>query len=323
MSSVRFGVIGLGKHGTRYANHLSAGDAAGCGLTAVCRRNAAAGEAYAKEHGCQFFADADALVASDGVDAVVIATPPLDHPAIAQAAAAAGKHVLVEKPMARTVAECQAIIDACAAAGVKLMVGQTLRYNALLIAMRGLIPDMGRVAHMTLCQRQEPSTLPWHHSPEAAGGGNLLENGVHLLDAACWLTGQEVLSVYCETAHLAGEPTEDQFVAVLDLTGGVACTIDACKFGASRFGQVQVVAEQGQLIGSFAGDSLVRIKGRDAEALDTPEPIMGLPRALEDFAKAICNDTTPPIPGEDGRRAVAIAQACYRSAQERRPVEVA
>ncbi len=320
--TIRFGVIGLGAHGTRYANHLAAGDAEGCALAAVCRRDAAQGEAFAKEKSCRFFADYRELAASDEVDAVVIAAPPSEHPAMAKAAAEAGKHVLVEKPMARTVEECREIIDACAAAKVKLLVGQTLRYNALLQDVRARLPELGRLAHLALCQRQEPSKISWHRSREVAGGGNLLENGVHLLDAVRWLTGQEVVKAYCETAHLAGDETEDYFAATLTLASGARCVIDACKFTKSRFGQVQVVGEEGQLIAGLSTNSLILVKGRDAQSLPAPEPIMGLPRALADFANAIREDAEPPITGRDGLAAVAIARACYRSAEQRRPVEV-
>ena len=322
MGTTRFGVIGLGTHGTRYANHLAAGDAEGCCLAAVCRRNAAEGAAYAKDKGCAFFSDYQALLAGDAVDAVVVAVPPQHHAPVACAAAKAGKHVLVEKPMARNAAECQTIIDACAAAGVKLMVGQTFRYNALAMEMRRRLPDVAPVLHMALCQRQEPTKTPWHHSLETAGGGNILENGVHLIDAARWLTGQEVASVYCETSRLAGQETEDLFVAILNMSDGSRCTIDACKFTESRFAEIEIVGKQGQIIGSPSCSTLLMVKGRDAQPVAPPPPIMGLPCALTDLAKAIAGDTEPPITGQDGLAAVAIAQACYQSAAERRPVDV-
>ena len=322
MATVRFGVAGLGTHGTRYANHLSAGDAQGCLLTAVCRRNEAEGQAYANEKGCLFFSEYEALLASDEVDAVVIATPPQFHLPVAEAAAKAGKHVLVEKPMARTVDECRAIVAACGSAGVKLMVGQTFRYNALAMEMRKRLPGVAPLLHMTLCQRQEPTKTPWHHSKETAGGGNILENGVHLIDAARWISGQEVASVYCETSHLAGEETEDLFVAILTMSDGARCAIDACKYSESRFGEIQLIGKQAQLIGSLSCNTLIQVKGRNIETIEPPAPIMGLPCALMEFAQAITQDTEPTITGQDGLAAVAIAQACYRSAADRRPVEV-
>jgi len=322
MATTRFGVIGLGTHGTRYANHLAAGDADGCSLAAVCRRNKAEGGAYAKEHGCRYFGSSEKLLASKDVDAVVIATPPDQHAAIAAAAAGAGKHVLVEKPMARTVGECQEIIDACDEAGVKLMVGQTFRYNALVMEMRKLASELGSVVHVTLCQRQGPTDAAWHHDKDAAGGGNLIENGVHLIDAARWITGQEVRTAYCELSHLAGETTEDLFVAILDMADGSRCTIDACKFTESRFGEIQIVGQAGQLIGSPSCNTLSRVVGRDVETIDPPDPIMGLPCALADFAKAITEDTEPVITGQDGLAAVAVAEACYRSTHARRPVDI-
>lgn len=322
MSALRFGVVGLGVHGTRYANHLSAGDVPGAALAAVCRRNAREGQAYADEKGVAFYSDYSQLLADDRVDAVVVTAPPEQHQPIAEAAAAAGKHVLVEKPMARTVAECRAIIDACSAAGVKLMVAQTFRYNAMVIEMRRRVPDLGPIVSMSLCQRQEPSKAAWHHSQAASGGGNLLENGVHLLDAVRWLTGAEVLSAYCETSCLAGQETEDAFAAVLRLDTGCRCCVDGCKYSESRFAGIQVVGQAGQIIGSPSANSLLTVKGREVTAIEPPAPIPGLPCALDDFVKAIAEDTEPAITGADGLAVVAIVQACYRSAKEGRSVPV-
>ena len=322
MDVVRFGLVGLGVHGTRYANHLSAGDVDGAALTAVCRRDAEAGQAYAKEHGVAFHADHAALVASDDVDAVVVTTPTSQHLPVARAAADAGKHVLVEKPMGRTVDECRGIIDACAAAAVKLMVSQTLRYNAVIAEMRRRAADLGTVVHMGICQRQEPSTTAWHNSLEAAGGGNMIENGVHLFDAARWISGREVVSAYCEIDRLAGNETEDIFAAILNLDNGCRCCIDACKYTASRFAEIQIVGQEGQLIGSPTGNTLFMVQGREAQPIDPPAAVPGLPCTLSDFVKAIAEDAAPAITGEDGLAAVAIARACYDSASSGRPVEL-
>ena len=323
MATIRFGVIGLGTHGSRYANHLSAGDVEGATLGAVCRRNKEEGEAYAKEHGVKYYADHGALIADDDIDAVAVTTPTGEHVAAAVAAAKAGKHVLVEKPMARTVEECRQIIDAAASANVKLTVGQTFRYNALVIDLRERMRSLGKIVQMNLCQRQEPSKLPWHHSLEASGGGNLIENGVHLLDAVRWMTGQEVVSAYCETGYLGGKETEDLFVAVLTLEDGCRCVVDACKYTQSRFGEIQIVGQEGQLIGSASCNTLFSVKGRDVQPIEPPGPIPGLPYALRDFVNAISQDTDPPITGEDGLAVVAIAQACYESARTGRSVAVA
>ena len=111
-------------------------------------------------------------------------------------------------------------------------------------------------------------------------------------------------------------------MAVLDMADGCRCVIDACKYGGSRYGGVQVVCEQGQLIGSQSCNTLLLVQGRDVQALDPPAPVMGLPCALMDLAQAIAQDREPSITGQDGLAAVTLAQACYESAAAGRPVTV-
>ena len=314
MKKLNFGVLGLGVHGTRYANHLR-GDVPNGRLLSVCRRNEELGRAYAEEHGVKFFADYHELLADEELDIAVVVTHPEMHLPVVEAAAEQGKHVLVEKPMARTVAEAGAIIAACERAGVRLMVAQTTRFNPLIQELKKRLPEFGRLVEVVACQRQEPPRGAWQSSLDLSGGGSILETGVHLFDAIRYLTEQDARQVYCAADRFKEEEVEDLFTAHVTLTDGTRCLIDACKYTESRLLKFELIGEKGQLIASLMENRLYEIHGREVTELPTPPPIQTLPKLMESFATAILEQKPVPITGMDGLKAVEIAMACYRSSQ--------
>src|SRR6185295_3958427 len=171
------GVIGTGKHGERYLRHVA--EVPALRLVAVCRRNQARGEEQARAHGCRYYGTPEALIADPDVDAVVLVVPPTANERIAVAAAAARKALLVEKPLAPTLAACRTIVDAVARAGVPAMVAHTLRFNSVVAALVRARDSIGPLPAAVLTQRFEPSVLPWLDRPEEAGGGIILHTGVH------------------------------------------------------------------------------------------------------------------------------------------------
>src|SRR5690349_7565917 len=105
------GIIGAGKHGERYLRHVVA-DVPELRLVALARRDRARGEAQARTYGCRFHADPEQLIADPDVDAVVLVVPPTLNAELASSAVRAGKHLLIEKPLATTLADCRRIADA-------------------------------------------------------------------------------------------------------------------------------------------------------------------------------------------------------------------
>jgi len=136
------GLIGLGKHGSRYARHIVE-DLTDADLVAVSRRNRTAGETLAAAYGCAFYDDYRDLVADPRVDAVVMAVPPMLHPAIVEAACQAGKPLLVEKPLATSLATAQHIENLVSTSGVRAMVAHTLRFNSTIQTVRAHLPEIG------------------------------------------------------------------------------------------------------------------------------------------------------------------------------------
>lgn len=216
MEKIRWGIIGCGdvtevKSGPAFQRipHSS--------LDAVMRRDAEKARDYARRHAVpRWYADADQLIFDPQIDAIYIATPPDAHAEYTLRVAQAGKPVYVEKPMARTHAECQAMIETCRQAGVPLFVAY---YRRCLPAFRkvkelvdtGAVGDV-RMVHVQLYQPPQVSPdgdLPWRLRPEIAGGGLFFDLGSHQLDFLDYVFGP-ITQVSGHAANQAGlYPAED------------------------------------------------------------------------------------------------------------------
>lgn len=319
MSPLRFGLVGLGRHGSRYANHLLAGEVPGASLAAVCRQDMAAARAFATPRGITAHADPDLLFADRGVDAVLLAVPPNLHPALVPAALDAGKPVLVEKPLAPDPEGARAILAAARGASVPLMVAHTLRFDTVVLALRAGLPGIAPLTLLTLDQMAEPAGQAWGDAPGV--GGALLNIGVHGFDLVRFLTGQEVVEVVCRTARARSLQTEDTFAAVLTLTGPPGLALVASSRAAGgRSGRIVAVGARGQLAGDVAAGTLTLIRGRERTPIPLPPSAPTVREVLRAFVQALREGTPVPVAAEEGYRAVAVAAACARSAAEGRPV---
>jgi predicted dehydrogenase len=189
---VRFGVIGCGGIGRIRARALRG--ASGVSLRALSDVARERAEEAAAGSGAAIEADWRALVRRDDVDAVVISTPPALHAEMATVALRAGKHVLCEKPLARSPEECRAMLDAAKAAGRLLATGFNYRFYPSVVKAReyldaGAIGELDHVRSYTGYTAKD-HTHPWLHELEAMGGGALRDNGIHLLDLTRWFLGE-------------------------------------------------------------------------------------------------------------------------------------
>lgn len=322
MRTVRFGLIGLGAHGMRYAQHLMR-DIAGAELHAVCRQDPAHGEAFAREHNVRYYREYLDVINDPRIDAIVVVTPPDLHERICATAVAAGKAVLVEKPLACNTRGAINIIEANARSGGLLMVAHTLRFNAVVRALEGQLDRVGPVHTISMNQRLEPSQREWIDDFSRAGGGVILQTGVHMFDLIRHLSGDEVRHVYCEADRIQYEELEDTFVATLRLRrSNIQCVVDAARYTGGRSGRIEVVGEYGQLMGDHVHGYGMFIQGRQAVPLEIPAPVNTVEQTLKAFLKALLAETAPPITALDGFQAVEIAEACYHSASTGEVVEL-
>ena len=314
MAEIGIGLIGLGRHGLRYATHLLEGAVPGARLAAICRRDQAAGTDFAHRQGIRFHASTEALVADPQVQAVIVVTPPARTLSIAREAVRQGKALLIEKPLACTGTDAAAIVQATAAARVPLMVAQTLRFDASAQALREELPTIGTLHYLTLTNRVELRPEVVGDIEGYGGRGVLLEIGIHLLDLIRDVTGEEVTEVRCEIDQMERGRPEYRASAVLRTTGGVTCLLDVSRLSGGRVSRAEAVGSRGQLLADWIGHRLTHVQSRDETVTRPTEHRPTIVATVVAFVEALRQGRPMPITGLDGQRAVEIADACYQSA---------
>ncbi|WP_165777438.1 Gfo/Idh/MocA family protein [Amycolatopsis antarctica] len=274
-------------------------------------------------------ADLDEALAREDVDAVIVCTPNDTHAAIALRVAAAGKHLLVEKPLATTIADAQAVAAAFATAGLTLTAAHTHRfYDYGRTVRRAIVSgELGRVTLVRLAILGGwiwPDWNAWVLDP-ARSGGHPLHNGVHLLDLATWWLGAEPRTVHARGARVtsAALDIDDHLEMVLtDENGATAiCEMSrAHRPGSFGHRDVLVAGTQGVL----------RLDWQDEAALVVDEKgITGLPATAADgfavqlaaWLGAIAGEP-PEMTAAEGVRAVALGVAAQRSIETGEPVDL-
>lgn len=335
MNELRIGVIGVGEMGRRHAENVARA-APGAKLAAVADADRGRAQAVASELGAPaWFDDAGALSAHPEVDAVVISSPPKFHCEAIQAAAAAGKHIFCEKPLALSVAEADAALDAVARAGVILQVGHMRRYDPPYVEAKRRIEagEIGDVLIFKSIGRDQET--PSSAAAKIAVNGTLFhDSSSHDFDLARWLTGDEVVEVHAYAAALAipemgQHGAFDSGVVNLQFARGAIGNVES--FMHAQYGydiRTEIVGTKGTIqVGQIrqtptviltrAGvthDAITHWLARFADAYQ---------RELADFVETVRNSRTPRVTGHDGRQSLAVAEAAVESWRERRPVAVA
>lgn len=291
------------------------------------------------------YASEEGLLADPGVEAVYIATPVQVHFPQILAAANAGKHVLVEKPLARTVAEAEEAIAACHQAAVLLGCGYMMRFHALHVAARELIArgELGRVvagrAQLTCWYPPLPGA--WRQDPRLGGGGALMDMGSHCIDLLEFLVGSKVTSVMSLNQTLVhGYESEDTSTVILRLRNGAQMIVDSLfnvPDAASR-GLLEVYGTRGALYGqgtigqSPTGRMEVVLSDQgeyDPRQERTPsertfqlkaEPANMYAMEVEQFSRAVLEGGRPAVDGGEALWNLRVVEACYQSGREGREV---
>lgn len=318
---MKIGIIGTGRHGSRYAGHI-VNDCPELELTAIARRSRS-GREQARSWQCRWFADWRELIACREVDAVICAVPPAENEAIAACCGEHGKPLLVEKPLAVSGHAAAAMVRRLRRRGVALTVGQTLRYNPVIKRLREHALEMGRLYTVYANQRLEPSNLSWLDEPAAAGAGVTLHIAVHVFDALHVITGLKIKRVTASCRSVLTKQLEDLALIHLEMEDGVTGLVEISKLSPVRSGRYELVCSSGLLHGDQILGQVSR-QGDDGGAMSDcfpPEPTI-IP-LLRDWQRFLENRGPNPVPGEDGLYAVRVAEACLQSSMNGGWVDVA
>lgn len=315
--SVRFAVVGCGEAARRI--HLPALRESGADVTVFASRSRASAESLCDAWASGVVVDRwEDAVAHDDVDAVLIAAPNAFHCEMAVTAAAAGKHVLVDKPMACTTADADAMIDAAAEHDVLLVPFQNSRFAAPFVAARECVAA-GRIGAITGFRAAHGHAGPqdwnaraeWFFDAAWAGGGCLMDLGVHVIDLVRFVTGDDIVAVSALCNGRRGDvETDAQLLA--RLRGGAIGAIQASWSSSSGPDhQLTVIGTDATLHLDSRTPLTLLDPGGVRERIDAPDAT-GSP--LTELLAAIVSHHVPSVTAADGRAAVAVVQAAYASA---------
>ncbi len=339
--TIGVGVLGSGFMGRTYSETIVK-CVKGARLVAVACGNRA--NDLASDYGMDLHNSVDELIARDDIDAVFVSTPHAQHYEQSLAAAKAGKHLLIEKPMACTVDECDQILEALKANHLKCTIAFTQRFRVCNAKAKELLDSgqLGKVLHIRSYQ-MVPGGMPnlpkWQMKKENMGV--LFGHGIHNFDNIRWITGQEIESVYAKCRSLDAEyETEGTSDVILTLADGstayLFCSFQTRPpgFPRSQFAY-RVTCEKGLLDVDAYGEARASIDGGPWETIATQPPIDWQGKGfldpvrlesyglhLQDFIDSIRENREPQATGWDGRQALAAALACYESNETGKEIQL-
>ncbi len=336
MKLLRIAMVGAGRAGTVHAENLVESTPRAV-VVAVVDENRAAADKMASQTGTDSIhaSLADALERTE-FDAVVITAPTFVHRSLVEQAAAAGKHIFCEKPMALNVADCDAMIDAANRANVVLQIGFMRRFQPEFVDAKRRI-DEGAIGEPMLVKSltRGPGLPPAWARDLRTSNGMLAEVNSHDFDCVRWLVGSPIERVYTEVTNRKGpergvdDPSfYDNAVVTLRFANGAIGTIDGtCPADYGYDARVEVLGSKGLLIiGSVQERAVLEIRDREIGGVTPtyrtwPERFReGYRAEMRAFVSAALDGIPPLVSGDDGRHAVRAVVAANQSWQEQRPI---
>lgn len=312
-------------------------------VVAVMDVNRAASDEVAAEIGARaYYTEAD-LLADPEVQAVYIATPVFLHHGQVTQAAAAGKHILVEKPLALAESDGEEMLAAAKNAGVFLTEGYMMKYHALNVRAKELV-EQGEIGPVVFARAQLSCWYPdmpgaWRQDPKLGGGGSLIDMATHCYDLLQYVIGSKIKEVFAFTDTLTFKyPVEDSSTTMLRFENGAHAVVDAFFNVPDSAGQcrLEFYGNKGSIIGEGTigqapTGKMVAYLSDDAKAYDPQQakssldvtvrevdytPVNMYAAEMDYLSRCISTGVTPTVnTGEEGLRILKVARAAYESSQ--------
>jgi len=339
-----FALVGCGRIATRHADLLGAGKILGARLVAVCDVNAARAREFGEKHGVPHFTDCHEMMLALGaqVHVFIVATPSGSHAPVCLDLVRYGKHIVVEKPIALTLADADAMIAACEAAGIRLFVVMQNRYNLPVVKLREAV-ESGRFGKLVLgtvrvrwCRKQSYYDQDAWRGTWAEDGGVFANQASHHVDLLQWMMG-DVESVFARSStRLVDIEVEDTGVALLRFANGALGVIEATTAARPKDleGSISVLGERGTVeIGGFAVNHMGtwNFDGSEADGgveldryRENPPDVYGFGhlRYLQDVVGCLRDRKPGAIDGPEGRRSLELIAAIYESIESNAEVRL-
>ena len=355
MKRVRTAVVGCGKVAHSHAEALQTLPESE--LVAVCDRMPERAQAFAEQYGCRAFTDPDVMYREAGVEAITVCTPHPLHREAVVTAASAGAHSLVEKPLAAGLADCDAMLEATRKAGVKLSVISQRRLYEPVARMKQAI-DAGKIGRpvlgtfLMLSWRDEAyyRSDPWRGQWATEGGGVLVNQSPHSLDILQWMMGPivEVSGYWSNLNHPYVEVEDTALAMIRFANGGLGSIITSLSQKPGIYTKLHIHGANGASVGVQTDTGATFVAGMSGVSEPPFNDVWTIPGEeglldgfvaedkarfasldatrhyhrlqIEDFLRSILEDRAPMVTGEDGRVAVAMFTAIYRSNRTGKPV---
>ena len=323
---MKFGlcVIGCGSFARTFSNAIQ-GELGEIDLYFASRDPARADAFAAEFRGADSFGSYQSAVSDPRVEALYICTPHNLHLEHTKLAAGAGKHILLEKPLARTTEEANAIVRTAREASVTLMVAENYRFMPPVLAARNMV-DRGDLGSLRLIQMQEDypfQPTEWRNDAEMNGGGVLIDGGIHKASLLAYLAGNpsEVYAAEVPSAQ-HGLEAEDGVVAMLRYTSGVVGIINHSWSAGPHSDRpwVTISGSRASIAFELGGDWIDPIDGAGRRRMQLDNDRAGLAGMVREFRLSVQENRPPAMTGEEGARDVALVQACYESMRTGAPI---
>ncbi|MDH2901576.1 MAG: Gfo/Idh/MocA family oxidoreductase [archaeon] len=324
MEPLRVALVGLGNWSAMHADALKKTQL--LKLVTCYTRTQDKAKKFAKDNGCDFETSYEDVLARKDVDAVILCTPHTTHPGMAIQAANAGKHLLIEKPLANNVAECKKMISAFEDAHLVLSVCQDRRFWGPVRKMKQMITS-GDVGRLILGEANylNPSGFgitpdKWRWYKSESPGGPLAYLGVHMIDTLRFLLDPSVVEVIA-TLDKMGVKAEIDDIALLRLKfANGAYAFSASVFTTPRTTYMNVFGTQMNLFLVEKMGLYSQKLGSDVRDKVEYEEVDPIQKEEEDFARAVAEKRKPEVDGYEGMANIAVIEAAIKSSKERRPV---